>query len=245
LGINKVFFKSTPKNNLTKIYFSPRSSGDQVDLKKITDICLNDCPELPSKISINYRKEQEFALVSKYLNSLTYQDLECLIVVDKHDNLMLTIAKEFGSSEEDAPIFECAIVNQNDKLFSKELKIFDAFAAAFAVHYGYARTLKKSYSLTSETKIKRSLFGSLSATVQKKDDIWLMNHKEISIGAIKGVYPVNFWSSKSLKRLNNLEMKLLSSSNISECIYAFDEQQQLDIIAKNPKFKKFLHFSDV
>jgi hypothetical protein len=90
-------------------------------------------------------------------------------------------------------------------------------------------------------KLKRGFFGSSSVSVPKRSETWLMPEQAISAGAIRGVYPVNYWSDSALENIEKVGLKL-PDAELLDGVRHFDERQQKQILEDNAQFARHFHF---
>jgi len=125
------------------------------------------------------------------------------------------------------------------------LKLFAWISNRFHLHYGYQRFLRSDYLPTTETKIKKSIFGSVKVDVPKIEDSWLFNPSKVTLeGAIKGIYPINFWNDKVSGNLTDIGFYLPSNHIVKAGVVAFSDVECLEIYKKNSKYVEYIHFSD-
>lgn len=235
-----MIFRTKSNINLIKLYFSPRSEDDSVDLRKILDICEISSSAPGSRFSVNYGEDRD---VSTYVDSLSYKNLEYLTVIDERGQLLLAVGQAFRSVGRKT-MFECTVVRSHDDTFNKETKIFNAFSSAFNLYYGYGRVLREDYFPTTETKIKKTLFGNVTVDVRKPEAGWMFNPHDIREGAVKGIYPINFWSEPALKKMIGDGVNLPDSMKGRENIYFFDIDERRRLISTSAKHSQFFHFGE-
>jgi hypothetical protein len=171
---------------------------------------------------------------------LKYMDLECLIVVDANAKLILTVGIAFPPGQGE-PVFECILVTPTDGEFSRELVFFELFARWSTLYYGYTRRLRSDHFPVSEKKMRQGLFGQ-TIVVGKIENDWLINPADIRIGAVKGVYPVNFWREQALSRLRGIGLQLPRRLGAAGSLHVLNESDQTEVAHENPQFRKYLHF---
>jgi hypothetical protein len=237
-----MFFKKRSIVNLTKLYFSPHSLNEQVNLSAIATTCFDARVWETSRVSLNYGKEFDSLSWQKKNLTLEYKDLEYLIVVDADAQLILTIGIAFSQTNRE-PIFECVLVTPADPQFSHELVFFEKFASWFTLYYGYSRALGCDHFPSTERKIRKGLLGQ-TAIVGKLENDWLINPVDIRIGAVKGVYPINFWREQAISKLRDIGLQLPMPHNVIGNLHVFSKSDQAQVSRENAQFRKYLHFSD-
>ncbi len=237
-----MFFKKKSIVNVTKLYFSAHSLNERVNLNVIAVACFGANVWGASTVSLNYGKERDALLWQKKNLVLEYKDLESLIVLGADDQLTLTISQMFPTVNME-PVFECVLVTRSDPEYACELGFFQSFAEWFNLYYGYSRALSSEYSPLSETKIRQGLFGQ-TVIVNKREDDWLINPVDIRTGAVKGVYPVNFWPEQVIYKLREIGLQLPAPHNTSGNLHVFSKSDRAQISLENSQFGKYLHFTD-
>lgn len=228
-------------NNITKLFFSPKLGCELFEWGVVKDLCCFDGAGIPSKVAINYgSRVHGISTLGK--KRLEYSDLESLIFLDISDEIVLSFSKNFIKSTRENAIFECVIVANGQENFGRASQIISCFSKYFELHYAYSRMLSDAFDPTTETKIKRSLFGGTTVQVPRREDEWLMCFDEIRNGSIKGIYPINYWGEKSIDLLEALNLKLPTLIKNDGNPYHFNEAEQKFIIDNNINFKKFLRF---
>jgi hypothetical protein len=197
-----------------------------------------------SKVSINYDAERDLSARGDLTSPIRYSDLECALALNEDGEVVFSFARQLqaAASVDEASIFELTLVRPEDRSFVEEIKIFAGLKEFFVLFSGYARTLSADWSPISEIKLKRGIFGSSSVRVPKRSEVWLMPEQAISAGAIRGIYPVNYWSDLAQDNIRNSGLKIPNAELVLDGVRRFDERQQKQILENNPQFARYFHF---
>lgn len=232
-----VFFGKRAYLNLVRIYFS--SSEKHVANFDWINNLFSFIYAQPDSYSVNFGGEKN---IRKFLNEgeISNENFESLSVVDALGNnvISLSIAGRSFVNDENIQIYECIFALNKASEFSNVIAIF---SDRFNLLYGYCRKLPDDYSQVSETKIKKSLFGSLSVKIQLAEDIWMFDPHEIVQGAIKGIYPINYWSKNTIEYLKKVDLSI-PDFNWSNGIFIVKDEDQLEFIKANKKYRAHIHF---
>lgn len=238
-----MIFKNPAILNLTKCFLSPFLGDKNASMLSLLAWLPGGISDV-KKVSINFEMEGEVAPHLEFLNSAPFAGLECFFALNAFDRMIFSFVRlqHFSQSIDSSPIYELTLVREREDLFQKEIEFMGDVNAKFVLHAGYSRLLRANFSPVSESKERRGFFGGTSVSVVQRKESWLMPNKSPSLGAVKGVYPVNFWRSKAVENLLKIGFKLPSECLGSEGIVCFDEGQQKKISKENPEFSKFIHF---
>ena len=136
-------------------------------------------------------------------------------------------------------MFEFFFISNESASFQREVEILNRFSQVFALQFAYVRYLPDDFSPSSEVRIKTGLFGK-SVKIERVQNSWLFDPKEISSGAIKGLYPVNFWRPSVLAKLDSVGFKL-PISILGDGVVQFSQDDLKKILKSNPSYEKFMH----
>jgi hypothetical protein len=217
-----------PDCQLTRVFFKCTRLGIANLLQLAAQI------DTPKSFCLNYEESRG---IQQLNNREFLDDLEYLYVDGKHQDQLLTCSMVPGTSD----LFELALwSDKSDE--SSPLRHLDACRSFVDVIYGYSRRVARNFSITNETRARTTLFGSVVLRVKPYHDSWMMPVKDLSRGAVKGIYPMNFWNANVLGRLAALGINLAPYSSPSEGIFVFDKAAQALMLQQNPMQKKFLRF---
>lgn len=235
-----VFFRKRAYFNLVRIYFSS-SEKHVANFEWIYSLFSFVCFQ-PDSYSINFGAEKN---IRNFLNEgeISNEDFESLSVVDAFGNnvILLSTAGRSFSNDKNIHVYECTFALNKASEFSN---VIAKFSDLFNVLYGYSRKLPDDYSQVSETKIKKSFFGSLSLKIQPAEDIWMFDPHEIIQGAIKGIYPINYWSKNTIEHLKKVDFSI-PNFNYSNGIFIVKDEDQPEFIKANKKYRAHIHFDVV
>ena len=197
----------------------------------------------PIEGSLNYQKDKELKTILK--KNIDTSDIESLICYAQEGEMAFSLGKHLIPGAESSTF--CIAISFPASTLSEqaELAFAQVIIQEFDVGYGYARALPGNYSPISESRIKKSLFGSISADVNKFGSDWLHNPENIFESSIKGLYPYNFVNSKvmelslikSVTDYSGVEIRPLSDKIL--CIEI--SKETLGLLRKvNPDIKHFI-----
>lgn len=237
-------FNKSPPVNLVRAYVSPLEGSASVILKTLMGRLSTGAAEPAFKVSINYDVERDLSARNDLTSPMAYSDLECVMVLDEHGDVVLSFSKQFQASVDAdvTPVFEITLVRSEDRSFGEEVNILAGLKEFFVPLSGYARTLSSDWSPISEMKLKRGIFGGSSVTIPKRSESWLMSDQAISAGAIRGIYPVNYWSELACESIMRFGLKLPDADFVLDGVRCFGEKQQKKILEDNPRFARYFHF---
>jgi len=229
---------------LIKLYFSPRAMCDFLDWEELAKVRSRDGSEAPARFSVNYGNELDITHAHARVNSLTFKDLQHLIIVDGKSEIVIAVSRVPSISSDEDLVFECTIVTPRLLPPFHLVKLFEHFSNLLVLHYGYARPLKRNYSPLTETRIQKSLFGS-SIAVSKPDEGWIVDPTLVREGGIKGVYPVNYWNNAASRKFGQTGLSIPASVEVVGNVYIFNSLAQHKMQDKNPAKKSFLRFDEI
>jgi hypothetical protein len=237
-------FGSSLSVNLIRAYVCPLPGSASIFIGRLILHLTTGGAEPVSKVSINYDAEREISSRRDLTSPIAYADLESVIALNNGGGVVLSLAKQFHSSvsTDSPPVFELTLVRPENRSFIEEINTISGLKEFFVPLYGYARTLSADWSPISEIKLKRGFFGGTSVSVPKRSETWLMSDQAVSAGAIRGVYPVNYWSELARESILRIGLKLPEADVILDGIRCFGENQQKQILKDNRQFARFIHF---
>lgn len=221
---------------LCKAFLSIRSNQR---LDSLVRLVLENQGTEPQRASLNYGPDQQPEKALSALAECKPEEVEAMLMFDMNGNLCLALSRSLRSSYRH-PVFECTSVRPGNTSFQLELNLFSRLEKLFDIHYGYARHLSTKYSPLSEGPIKRSPFGSKSVSVQPPSATWLSKHDDVAAGAVKGLFPINFWSSRTIEELARFVR--LPSEFQKQGLHVLTDSMQKTVAHENPNYKHYLHF---
>lgn len=233
------FGKAKPGYTLTKFYFLPDLNGP-VDFDWFSANIFPHCNELPVEYSVNYGKDRKIALLKSGVK-ITYCDLEAFDCSGASGEIVFSLGRA-GSAfcdQNDCAVFECFVVSNDPLLSDAGIKILEAAQSQLALQYGYVRSLPASFSPVSEKKIKSGFFGQ-SITVEPVERRWMLDPNELEEGAIKGIYPINYWQTSVRTKLETIGFRLPPPTQMDGIVRCTDEDLK-DILKQNPTYQQFIH----
>ena len=239
---NVVFpIRNTESVCVTKAYVVAELS-QKVDFAWIAANILAPFVDVPTRYCLNYGKETEFSSARFASLSRAVEDLESLLIIDSAGEVPFIIGSVFSSDEARATL-EFVLVAKRTDDFTDGVEALRRISSKFKLAYGYCRTLRANFSPLSEAGIKKGVFGS-TLSVEKASDAWLLDPHGITNGAIKGIYPVNFWQNNVLGKLSGIGLELPQASAGGADIIQFDNAMREEVLKKNPRFARYIHFGD-
>jgi hypothetical protein len=235
------FTKKRAAVNLTKLYFSC-DLATPVHVAFIRELFAT-CQFAPFRYSVNYGVARDIAVFGGSEFYMTFGDLEDLDVTDINGSTVGGLGRA-GKAFSTIGLFECVVVNGDSDLGDGLPALLDRISSRFNPHYGYSRVLRSDYLPATESKLKRGILGSVMVNVGKVEDAWLFDPSGFEAGAIKGVYPVNFWNEKVPARLNSIGFHLPQKRVGETGVVAFNEAECKEISHHNAKYAKYMHFGD-
>ncbi|QDQ28439.1 hypothetical protein FNU76_19905 [Chitinimonas arctica] len=229
-----MIFKKALPQNLTKLYLAIDPTS-KVDFQWLADSIFECLASKPVAYAVNYGADKN---ISKFQGAISAGGVEYLEVLDTTGALLLTIGKwAIGKNEPD--LYQCMVVGRLDEHYVSELKIMKRFAIDQDLVYGYSRELRSDYNPASETRIKRGFFST--ETKSESSNVWMFNSQEMLAGSVKGVYPVNYWRTLAIEKLQNVGFSL-PKTIAGEGVYLFNAAQQQEIARENQQFLNFVRF---
>jgi hypothetical protein len=70
----------------------------------------------------------------------------------------------------------------------------------YSFDYGYIAKLTNDYSLESECKYKKSVFGNISLEFDKSNQFWSQHKYAMKKGFLRKIYPINFLNNSQLEQ---------------------------------------------
>lgn len=233
-----MLFQKKKSINLTKLFFT-LDSNLIITVDWLAENIFPYCKSLPINASRNFKHEKNISTLNGIVNfSLT----DIIYFSNQFDNDVLKIGKCLRMSKK-LELFDCKIVSNFDPLFIHEQEMINKIQSRFNLLYGYSRQLREDYSPVGETKINKGFFGISVKT--ESPDVWLMKPNELEEGAVKGIYPVNYWNDVAVSRLKEVGFQLPNSYSSSNNLYSFNVEQQQEIIKLNPQLSSFLRFDNL
>ncbi|QDQ28437.1 hypothetical protein FNU76_19895 [Chitinimonas arctica] len=233
------FSKRKPPVCVTKLYFDC-PLGEEVDFSVVKS-ALGELAEPAVRYAINFAQFQPMSTLHSSNAQMKYEDLEDLDIVGQDGKSILSLGRAGKAFRADT-LYECVLVDsQVDTGASKNL--FERLLSLFDVKYGYSRFLGGDFLPATEEKMKTGLFSSVSIRVGMVEDAWMVSPGEMDSGAIKGLYPINFWNKKAETKIKEIGLILPESCGELSGVVAFSAQEQKQIIASNSKkFGRHIHF---
>lgn len=155
------------------------------------------------EFSINFQSNTPYNLSQFKKRAINFDvnKVESLRLESLDGGLGIYLNSEFKYLNVDG-VYELNFVTLNTgiELENMFLKISNELCDICNVLYGYGRELNEKLDPTTENKIKTSLFGNKSVTIDKAVDVWMESPKEIMEGSAKGIYQHNLISNKKLDR---------------------------------------------
>lgn len=233
-----MFIKPKIKNNVTHLYFSSLTNALKV-IEKSTYLSGRN----PSTFSLNYKKDRGIECLGRSLIKLREGELEYLDICDDLGEVVVNIGVVFAYLDLKQVIYKLTFVKEFDNSFEKEKVLYSECAALGEIVYGYTRFLRDDFIPTTESKLKKGLFGGVSSQGVKEETKWLIHPKEILSGAIKGFYPLNYWNDITFSIAQQHANNLFDSEQRKGNVLVIDRQSQQKL-SSNPLLKKYTHFSE-
>jgi hypothetical protein len=233
-----MFFKPKIKNNVTHIYFSSLLNVLMV-IEKSADLSGRN----PSTFSLNYKEDRDIKCLENSLLKLREWELEYLDICDDLGEVIVNIGVAFAYLDLKQVIYKLTFVKEFDNSFEKEKVLYNECSAFGEIVYGYTRFLRDDFIPTTESKLKKGLFGGVSSQGVKEETKWLIHPKEILSGAIKGFYPLNYWNNIAFSVAQQHANNLFDSQQRKRSVFVMDSQSQRKL-SSIPLLKKYTHFSE-
>jgi len=181
------------------------------------------------------------ALKSKFNNEIV--DVLC-----SDDYLMFSYSNFLLNIKENVPQYGSIDVYFNiDKDFfdldSLIIYLQDGFTN-YSFDYGYIAKLTNEYSLESEKKYKKSIFGGISLESDKDSQFWNQHKYAMKQGFLRKIYPINFLNNsqleqKIIKRLKSKKIGQFNKTNSNITMWVLNEKEY-EIAIKAFKGSKYL-----
>lgn len=240
-----MFFSEKPAIKLTKLYFSILLDGNIENIRSMVNEILSVGVETPFKFSLNYGRDFDISELNSGINQIEYENLEYLEILGRSGRQIVVISQPFKKFKLDCLIFECFFISACENKFANEIILMEKICKFIELHYAYARNLRIDYLPSNEKKIKRNVWGGNTVTVNRVEDEWFVDPKEILNGAFKKIYIFNYWTKKTLNKISNLGVVIPFKNTNNSPIYFFDGKDRNDLIEKNKKFKNLFVFDNV
>jgi hypothetical protein len=229
--------KTSPNLSLLKLFVTPNQG---CSASEFANAVLKMQSGLPLKATLNYGPEVAWSSLAERLARTSLAAVEHLLVLGSDSEVMVSLSLE--REVEGLPAqFSCMVVTQES---IERLGEGDPFAHARSVgtvEYGYARALSPDMSPVSETKVKRSLFGTVSVTVPPRRSDWLCKSEPVVHGAIKGLYPINYWNER-VHAVVRTEHIVLPHELPKHGLVKFSQYQLKQAQIDNPQCSRYVHF---
>jgi hypothetical protein len=133
-------------------------------------------------------------------------------------------------------------MNQEEQKPDQVAAALKRISAWADVHYAYGRALREDREFGMESDIQRGLFGG-GITVKPPAEYWWLHPMNFDEGSVRGIYPINYWPANALAAIRSSKIWLPDLVDSQDCLYAFTNEQQQEIVRRNPDIRKFIHFS--
>jgi hypothetical protein len=232
-----MFLQKRTFRNLVKLFFL--SSSDEVltghELKEICDLFVAP----PATYALNYGKQRTY---SEGRSSFELDKLEYLELADSSNNLLATISQR-PHKDQQASLFQLMMLGGTENSFHAEARLMEIVATQRDLRYGYARALRDDFDPSTETKMRT---GFLSTEVRMEEPkVWMFPPSEIVVGGIKGLYPLNYWCSQTVRRLAEIGVELPASELKLPGVVAFADSDAESLLELNPRYQEFVRFDGI
>jgi hypothetical protein len=234
-----LFRKKTTYSIISKAYLS-QGHATHLDPDWLTEILFELCKGKPVTYSLNFGKERDIASLPDALKKVSLENLEDLDCSDESGIVFSFGAAGRAFEGAGTRVFQSIVVSGPNAQFDAQTGLFSSFERVLELHYGYGGWLSDDFSPVSERKIKKGFFGSTTAEIGPVEHDWLDHPSRVSSGAVKGIYPLNFWKESSLVRLQQLGLKL-PEYVMKEGVVRFGLDALRKIAANNPARARFVH----
>jgi hypothetical protein len=230
-----MFFNKKSKQNVTHAYVCEIKgiSSLVVDIKN----CLEN---EPAYFSINYGKNICFKKNFQKMSKFDDCDIEHLDIFNESGSLMFNLRRVFSYMEFDKNVYQITFVRKFDSSFETEIYFFRLCRKNCQILYGYTQFLGENHIPTTESEIKRGLFGGVSSKSVREETKWILNPKDIFSGAIKGFYPLNYLNDESLKSAQNFSDNVLHGDHRKDNLLVIDVIS-LQKLACMPSIQNYVH----
>lgn len=234
-----MFFKRKPLQYITKLFVTV-NPDEQFDFEWIAARLFPFCREAPTEYSINYRRNRPIKKLGTTNREYLFKDIESVFFWAAGGSV-LTIGiggAPFGTDNA-RRIFHFDVEHHAEQRLSTSELLINTLAEKLSLQYAYARSLPGNFSTFGETRIRHSLFG-MSFKVEQASKTWLLPPQEILDGAIKGIYPVNYWREGVFDRLRRAGI-WLPDRITGNGIVVINAVEGAEIAKRNTSHKQFIH----
>ena len=239
----KLFGRRRASVTLVRAWCSPfGEDGPAGELLALVDQVLAAIPVQPLEGTINHGEVQPMSSLRRALAKMKPVQLDTLMVHDESGEVICSFGAEGASVGDRSRAFEIfallppAASALQDKLLRMLL--------GYRLHYGYGRALGPGFSPLSEVRVKRGFFDTAIQVDGGRAD-WLVPEMDVRAGAVRGVYPINVFSTIGLARLAGSGLRLPSSApTLGETPWRPTVVERAEIVRLNLAFREYLHFGD-
>ncbi|NVJ50510.1 MAG: hypothetical protein HWE11_08990 [Gammaproteobacteria bacterium] len=149
--------------------------------------------------SFNDNAEERFSLgCLSFLDDFDAGKLDSLYVENDNGEYGISVTRQFSFLELGFYVFKVSVYNKSDnnRMFYDLLK---SDVRNTDILYGYGRFYSSKFSPASESKIKKSFLGGQTIKISKELPLWYEHPSNLESGAIKGLYPLNYWKASKLQ----------------------------------------------
>ncbi|HEY9109016.1 MAG TPA: hypothetical protein VIN58_20240 [Roseateles sp.] len=191
------------------------------------------------RVSINYGSERPMQEGLNFLGRAALAEVEALLVFDERN--VLTFAAS-SLARVGRGVFEIARLAADPLAeFMTGTRLND-LAAHGRLHYGYCRHLGLDMSPLSESEVRKSLLGTTTARVDAARRSWLSGHDDVKAGAVRGLYPVNYWSAGALAEMKSFGIAWPEVVQVGVGLNRIDVAAKELIESMNPGIRRFIRF---
>ncbi len=191
------------------------------------------------RISINDGSERPMQDGLQRLGKTSLGDVESLLVFNGLGALTFAASSWLRVGR---GVFEMTWVATDPATDLMSGRPLDDLAVHGHLHYGYCRRLGLEMSPLSESKVHKSLLGTTSVRVNSAKQGWLSGRDDVKAGAIRGLYPVNYWSAEALVEMKALGIVWPADLQVGVGLNRIDAAAQLLIESGNPALRRFIRF---
>jgi len=206
----------------------------------LTNALLSMQTRLPHTGSVNYGPEQPWPVCGNRLIDMPIGSVECVLVLDSEGELVAGLALDLPR-ESSARNFLCTVVTSVPIEDLRRNDPFEKVRAVSTVEYAYARSLPADISPISETRMKRSWLGAVRTAVPPRGSDWICKSADVVDGAIKGLYPVNYWNGQVRNRIELLGI-ILPTDLPRKGLAIMSPSQLKDVQVANPDFGRYVYY---
>lgn len=191
------------------------------------------------RVSINDGSERPMKDGLKLLGKTSLANLESFLVFNDLDALVFAASScpRIGRG-----VFEMTWIAADPAAEFMNGGPLDDLAGHGQLHYGYCRRLGLDMSPLSESKVHKSLLGATSVRVDAAKQGWLSGRDDVKAGAVRGLYPINYWSTEALMELKALGIVWPADLQVGVGLNRIDAAAQLLIESGNPALRRFMRF---